>query len=141
MIEFQEEALIDILDELKPLLTEHWEEIALYKDKIKLSPDYERYLMADDVGVLHILTARDDEKLIGYFISFVQPHVHYMDNTFAINDVLFIHPSYRKGSVGYKLFKHAEKSLKAIGVDVIMIHAKVKRDFKPLMDKLGYDRT
>jgi len=140
MITYQEESAQDCLEEIKPLIEMHWEEIALYKDKIKLNPDFDKYLLLDSMGMLHILTARDDDKLIGYFISFIQPSMHYKESVFATNDILYIDPTYRKGSVGYKLFKKAEKSLKEIGVDVIIIHAKVNNDFKPLMDKLGYER-
>jgi len=141
MITFQEEPLVDCLEEMKPLLSEHWDEIALHKDKIKLNPDYDKYLLLDSLGMLHVVTARDGDLLVGYFISFLQPHMHYKDHTFAMNDILYIHPEYRKGSAGYKLFKYAEKSLKEIGVHVLMIHAKVKNDFKPLMDKLGFNRV
>lgn len=141
MITFQEEYLVDCLDEMKPLFETHWDEIALHKDKIVLNPDYSKYLILDEAGMLHVLTARDEGKIIGYFISFIDHHVHYKDHVFAINDILFIHPDYRKGSVGYKLFKSAEASLKEIGVSVLMIHAKVQHDFKPLMDKLGFDRV
>jgi len=140
MITYQEESAQDCLEEIKPLIEMHWEEIAVYKDKIKLNPDFDKYLLLDSMGMLHILTARDDDKLIGYFISFIQPNMHYKDSLFATNDILYIDPVYRKGSVGYKLFKKAEDSLKGIGVDVIIIHSKVNNDFKPLMDKLGYER-
>jgi len=140
MITYQEESAKDCLEEIKPLIEMHWEEIALYKDKIKLDPDFDKYLLLDSMGMLHILTVRDDAKLIGYFISFIQPNMHYKESVFATNDILYVDPAYRKGSVGYKLFKKAEKSLKEIGVDVIVIHSKVNNDFKPLMDKLGYER-
>lgn len=141
MITFQEESLVDCLEEMKPLFENHWDEIALHKDKIKLNPDYDKYLLMDKLGMLHVMTARDDGKIVGYFISFIQPHMHYKDTVFAMNDILFIHPDYRKGSIGFKLFKKAEESLKGIGVDVVLIHAKVKNDFKPLMDKLGFNRA
>ena len=141
MITYQEEYLIDCLDEMKPLLEEHWEEIALYKDKVKLDPDYDKYLLLDSLGLLHVLTVRDDAVLVGYFISFIQPHMHYKECTTAVNDILFIHPSYRKGSIGYKLFKKAEQALIELGVDVMIISSKVKNDFKPLMDKLEFNRV
>jgi GNAT superfamily N-acetyltransferase len=140
MITYQEESVQDCLEEIKPLIEAHWEEIAIHKDRIKLNPDFDKYLLLDSLGMLHILTARDDEELVGYFISFIQPNMHYKDEMFAINDILYIKPEHRKGTVGYRLFKKAEASLKEIGVSVIIIHAKVKNDFKPLMDKLDYER-
>ena len=141
MITYEVEEVANVLDEVKPLLEKHWNEIALHKDNIALKPDYDKYLLLDKMNMLQLVTARDDGKLIGYFVSFIQPHMHYKDNLFAMNDILYIDPEYRKGSVGYKLFKHAEKFLKEVGVDVIMIHSKVKNDFKPLMDRLGFERV
>lgn len=140
MITYQEESAQDCLEEIKPIIKLHWEEIALHKDKIKLNPDFDKYLLLDSLGMLHILTARDEGELVGYFISFIQPNMHYKAELFAINDILYIKPEHRKGTVGYRLFKNAEASLKEIGVDVIVVHTKVNNDFKPLMDKLEYER-
>jgi len=140
MITYQEEKLEACLEEMKPLLEEHWEEIALHKEYVKLNPDYDKYLLLDSLDLLHVLTARESGVLIGYFISFIQPHMHYKQCKVAANDILFVSKKYRKGSVGYKLFKKAEQSLKELGVDIIIIAAKVKNDFKPLMDKLGFER-
>jgi len=141
MITYQEEELKDCVEEMKPLVKRHWEEISLYKDKIKLNPDYDKYLLLASLDMLHVFTARDNGDLIGYFVSFIQPHIHYKDNMFAVNDALFIAPEHRKGSLGYKLFKNAEIALKEMGIHVMLIHSKVHQDFKPLMDKLGFDRV
>lgn len=139
MITYQEEALADCLEEMKPLLESHWEEIAIHKEVVKLDPDYDKYLLLDNMGMLHVLTVRDEGVLIGYFISFIQPHMHYKSTIYAVNDILYLDKEYRKGLTGYKMFKRAEELLTEIGVDVIVIHSKVNKDFKSLMDKLGFN--
>ena len=138
MITYETSALGPILEELKPILHLHYEEVAENKDKISLNPDYDKYLAMDAAGILHTVLARDGEKIIGYFICFVTPHIHYKDHLFASNDILFIHPDYRKGRAGIGLFKFAEQDLKAKGVSVLIIHMKVKHPFDPLCIKLGY---
>ena len=138
-VEYKVELLEDCLEEIKPLLEDHYKEVAMYQDKIKLSPSYDRYLELEALGIIHTVTARDGENLIGYFISFIQPHMHYQENKYAVNDILFIEESYRNAEVGLGLFKFAEESLKEEGVSVVVIHMKTAVPFDSLCKGLGYD--
>ena len=133
------ETLDECLTEMKPLLEKHWEEIALHKDKIELSPDYDKYYQIEDNGCLHIVTARKGGLLIGYFISFVNHHPHYQEHSFAVNDILFVDPAYRKSSVGGLMFKYAEDRLQEMGVSVVMIAMKTHSPFDELCLALGYN--
>lgn len=139
MIEFQEEQLIDCLEEMKPLLEAHWLEVAKYQDKIAFSPDYDRYFLLENQGMLHIATARDDGKLVGYYISIVAPSLHYSQDLFAVNDVLFLDPEYRSKDTGYQMFKFAEKCLKVLGVSVMTIHMKTDLPFDSLCEARGFE--
>jgi len=138
MITYSVEKLSDIFDELKPLLQCHYEEIARHKDVIKLNPDYDKYKVMDNAGYLHTVTARDGGKLIGYFVSFVMPHLHYKDCIMSVNDVLFIEKNYRKGFVAMRMFKFAERTLKERGVLKIHINMKIAHDFGILLERIGY---
>ena len=138
MIIFAEESAYDLIDEIKPLIAEHWEEIARNKDAIKLNPDFSAYKALQELGVLHIATARDDGELIGYSISIITPNLHYQDHLFAVNDILFIKKSYRKGRVGLKLFKYMEECYRKRNVSVVHIHSKCAHDFAGLMEYLNY---
>lgn len=140
MITYQVEFLSMCLDELKPLLTLHWEEVALNKDKIKLNPDYDAYLQMEKQGMCHTVVVRDDDKVVGYFICFIVNHMHYKDHKWALNDILFIHPDYRGGKIAYKMFKFAEEKLKALGVSVIQLHMKTDFPFEPLAKACGYNK-
>jgi hypothetical protein len=57
-IYFQRERSVDLWPEITPLLEQHWQEIAHYKD-IPLDPDVERYNAMDEQGLLRCFTARD----------------------------------------------------------------------------------
>lgn len=138
---YQEEKLGQCLKEMKPLLEKHWEEIAVNKERIKLNPDYEKYFQLEELGILHIVTARMEGVLIGYFISMITPHIHYKDHAFAMNDILFISPEHRRGRVGIRLFQKAEGFLRGLGVSVIMIGTKTHMPFDPLCKMLGYSNT
>jgi len=140
-IVYQVERVTDILDEIKPLLEAHWQEIALYKDQFPLNPDYNQYKLLDQAGVVHVVTARNDGDLIGYYISFIMPHLHYQDCIVAMNDVLFIKSEYRKGRAGMKMIAFAEQELKKLGVHRMMIHVNTQHDFSPLLTRMGFTET
>lgn len=138
VVTFQVERVTDILDEVKPLLEAHWREIALYQDQFPLNPDYEKYLALDRAGVVHIVTARTAGELIGYYISFIMPHLHYRDCIVAMNDILFLKSEYRRGRTGMQMIAFAEEDLKRIGVNRMTIHVKTAHDFSPALLRMGF---
>ena len=139
MPNFQQEFLTSVVEDAKELLERHWEEIAVNKDKIKLNPHWEAYVDLEDKGQLRIFTARENGKLIGYFVVIIGVNLHYKDHVFAVNDILYLHSSWRKGLTGVKLIKFAEKCLKLEGVSVMSINTKTHRPFDSLMSYLKYD--
>lgn len=139
MPNFQQEFLTSVVEDAKELLERHWEEIAVNKDKIKLNPHWEAYVDLEDSGQLRIFTARENGQLIGYFVVIVGVNLHYKDHVFAVNDILYLHPSWRKGLTGVKLIKFAEKCLKLEGVSVLNINTKTHRPFDSLMSYMKYD--
>jgi len=138
MVEFKEEGYEDVINEILPLLEGHWQEIALNQDTIKLNPDYEQYKVLFRVGAMRMVTAREEGKLVGYCICLIRPHIHYKDSLTATNDIFYIHPDYRKGMTGVKLFKAVETIMKSYGVQRIMMMTKKHKDVGPIFERLGY---
>ena len=138
MIRYQQEFLADCWDDAQELIQLHWEEIALNKDFIALNPDIAAYENAEMEGVLRIFTARDDGRLVGYFAVLVTHSLHYMDHTFAHNDVIFIRQDYRKGWTASNLIRFSEQCLTQDGVSVLFINTKVHKPFDILLRRLGY---
>jgi hypothetical protein len=149
MIAFATESVSQVLDEIEPLLHDHWEEVAVYKDKIPLAPDYDAYRRLEADGKLLICTARDDGKLVGYSISFVHRGVHYSKNIIATNDLVYIDPENRQDSmesierdlVFDDLIDYAEEKLKARGVSVIVLRIKVSKNWSARAEQHGYPRV
>jgi len=137
-ISYQVEKLDDVYHGIQALLSLHWEEIAVLKDVIKLNPSYEIYRMLEDSGKLYILTVRDDGLLVGYFISIITKNPHYMDEVWAMNDIMYLHPKHRKALIGYTMIRKAEEGLKALGATVTTVHVKIEHPLDALMKKLGY---
>lgn len=137
-MEYRTFKMKDEYETMKDIVIEHYEEIAHNKDKIKLSPDWERYFQLDDAGMLLCCGAYDGDKLVGYYISFIMAHLHYSEDYFAVCDVVFILPEYRKGTAGIKLFKFHEEQCEELGISVMTMHVKTDNDFSPLMEKLEW---
>lgn len=139
-ITFQEEVLSeDLITEMEPLLKDHYEEIAMYRDKIKLAPDYDRYFLLQEKGFLSIITVRDEGELIGYCVTFITPHLHYSEDLYASNDVILLSKPYRKGMLAVRLFKFLEAKMKERGASILTMHMKTSSPFDTLMERRGWD--
>lgn len=138
-ITYQTEALRDCLPEMQAfLLQAHWEELALEKDKIPLSPNYDEYLRLDDAHVLIVVTVRDAGVMIGYFLGFVAPHLHYSTCLTCTMDIFYIVKDYRQHGVGMGLFKYTEFVLKKMGVKKWVVGSKLHKDATFLFEKLDF---
>ena len=142
MITFQVEKWASYYPDAEPLMPQHWREMAMDQDRIKLSLDVPKYEQMEHNGVLHILTARDDGMLVGYYLAFIFPHFHYADaGLMAFTDIYWLKPEYRKGPTGALLFIEAERSLKARGVTKAYNSCKIHQDHTALFERLGWIPT
>ena len=120
------------------LLEEHWREVALYQDEIKLAPDFERYESLYAAGKLIIVTARLAEVLIGYSIFILHNHIHYKNCLVASQDVLFVTGTQRKTGAGIRLIRGSEDVLRKLGVNRITHHCKQINNLQEILTALGY---
>lgn len=137
-ITYQQEFVVKVLREIKPLLVEHWKEVALNQDTIALNPDWDAYLDLEEKGLLKVFTAREEGILVGYFVAICRNHIHYKDHLFAYNDVVYLKPEYRSTGVGPSLITFAENCLKDDGVSVLVVNTKRHKPFDSLLDRLGF---
>lgn len=120
------ESYAEIVEDIKPLLVEHWEEIAVNHDAIPLGPDFDFYKRLNEAGSLIFYAARQEDKLVGYGIYYLTPsHPHYKTSFWAVSDIVFIHPDYRNAGFAKGLFSFIERDLIHRGVNVIMTGTKV----------------
>lgn len=139
MITFQEEHYSNFFtNEFMELYKIHWKEIGSFdKQKIKLSPDWDKYRMMGKQNNLITYTIRDNEVLIGYNIFIITNHHHYKNTIIAENDILYLKLEYRKGFTGYKFIKYCIKDLKN-KVGVIMLSMKASYSFEGMAKRLGF---
>ena len=138
-MQFALENLVSVRREIEPLLKEHYDEIALNKDKIKLNPDWASYARLDNLNALRVYTARKDKVLQGYFVVIVSKSLHYQDHLFANNDVIFLNKTARKGATGLKLIKFASDSLKAEGITKLHVNTKNHQPFGVILERQGFE--
>lgn len=141
MITYQVESFTENLEELKLLLPGHYQELALDKDKVPLSPQYDIYTKREALGELIFVTARDRGELVGYFIGFIAPGLHYSTCLTCIMDIFYIHPDHRGSNAGFEMFEFVEKNLLKCGVDRWFVGSKVHLDASWLFERLGFDRV
>ena len=138
---FHMETIMDVKDEVEPLLELHWEEIALNKDSIPLNPAWDRYLELEKVGVAGTYTCRYQGELVGYLVVFADKHLHYQDHIFANNDVLYLKPEHRTIGVGAAFISFVVDHLKELGASVFHINTKAHQSFAPLLENLGFEEV
>ena len=140
MIVYKEEQLKDFILEFAELLKPHMSEISVTeKLGFEFKPDYIKYVKLQELGVLVVITCRDDEKLIGYSVFGISQHIRYTDCKLAKEDLYYIAPEYRGKGLGKRLFIETEEVLKKHGVNQIILTTKVYSDNSHILGKLGYD--
>ncbi len=138
MITYQEEKMVDIVEEVKPLLETHWQELANHKDTRPLDPDYDGYIRLNDADMVRIFTARVDGVLIGYICYAIANNLHYKDWKYAVCDVYYVSPKYRNNKIGADMFILAEAWLRGMGIQSTTAHVKVSHPHDELFEYLGY---
>lgn len=128
MITAQVEPLTPVLDELKVMFPDHWEELALNKDKVPLDPQYNIYLARDAAGEVLFVTLRQDGEIVGYFVGFVAPGLHYKTCLTLTMDIFWTRHDIRGGTAGLRLFRAVEKEAKRRGVDRLFYGSKLMKD-------------
>lgn len=135
---FAIENIDSIKDEIMNLARIHQEttEWEHHKDN-ELDPDWERYALLENNNSLMIFTAREDKKLIGYNIFFINTSLHYKKEFNAVQNLIFIHPE--KRGFGKYFIYYSDGKLKEIGVKKIFYILKAANDWsEKLLKPLGY---
>lgn len=123
---------------MRLLWPEHWKELARDQDSIQLGCDEAKYEQGEAMGCLHIVTARADGELVGYYYGMLMHHLHYRDaGLMCYSDVYFLKPEFRKGLNGVNFLRFIESSLKERGARKLYISTKAHQDHGRLFEHLG----
>ena len=137
LLQFQREHISETWDEASALIQAHHEEVgALSREEFQ--PDREKYEAFENVGAVHLFTARARGELAGYSIFTVIPsHRYYPRLSFAEQDILYLAPKYR-GLEAMRFIRWVDVQLQAQGIQVAIRHVSVRKDYGPLLERLDY---
>jgi GNAT superfamily N-acetyltransferase len=123
----QVEPYADTLPELLPHYTAHWQEVALDTERphAALAPQFGAYEARDAAGEVVLVTLRDLGRLVGYFLAFVGPGLHYRNCLTAQMDIIYVAPSSRGRFGGLRLIRTMMAELRRRGVDRFFAGEKV----------------
>ena len=138
MITAHVESFEENLEYLKPLLPIHYKELALNQDKVPLSPQFDKYVATEKQGGLIFVTLRSAGQMVGYFIGFIAPGLHYSTCLTCQMDIFYVLPKHRGSGTGFQLFKFVEQQLKKRGVQRMFVGSKMHKDASWLFEKLNY---
>lgn len=138
MITSHVESFAEMLPQLKELFPLHYDELALNKDKVPLDPQYEVYLARERAGELLLMTLREKGQIVGYFIGFIAPGLHYQTCLTLTMDIFFVHPDVRGRWGGVRLFKAVEDEARRRGVQRMFVGSKLHKDASRLFEALKY---
>ncbi len=129
------------MSELPELFYAHWVELESHLAECPIDVDWERYLKAENLGKLHILTVRDNVVLIGYFFCYVDTSAQSRLVKRAVSDLLYLKPEYRRklSGIGIKLIKHAEQMARDLGAKKLYILGKANASLKVILGRLQYN--
>lgn len=141
MTSFTVEKFADVFEELYPMFLKHKDEVAPYSF-FELNINEAFYNKLEGLGNLLTVVAREDNgDAVGYVIYIVSESPHYMDEIYAVMDVIFVEDSHRHTGLASDLVSYAEDLLvKDYGVTMTTIHMKVFKAFEGLATSLGYDK-
>ena len=128
----------EMLAKASVLFEEHYEEIARNKEVMKLKPDEKAYRNLEEANQIFILSAWQDDVLIGYSVNFVLNHPHYADLLLAQNDLLYIKKEMRGSRAGLRLIKETETHATSLGCKLMLWHAKENTTLSALLPRIKY---
>ena len=137
MITCHVESFEQQLEELQVLLPLHYRELALNQDKVPLQPQYHVYIERERAGGLLFVTLRDAGQLVGYFIGFIAPGLHYSTCLTCTMDIFYVRQDKREGSAGVRMFRFVEAELRRRGVHRWFMGSKIQADASPLFKRIG----
>ncbi len=135
------ENLTEHLEEMKPFFPMHREELALNQKQVPLDPQYDIYLDRDAHVQVLLVTLRKAGEMVGYFVGFIAPALHYKTCLTLTMDIFYVLPEHRGDGGGFVLFKEVEREAKRRGVERMFVGSKCHKDASWLFEKLGYEEV
>lgn len=139
MLHFGIEPVERCWNEVMELAHQHWAGTKSYRRHEPFNPSYARYLSCNQSGFFQLFTARDGERLAGYFGVYITESMH-SQLRMATEDTFFLRPDYRGGRNALRFLRFIEKQCAEWGVKEIMFSCEADNEsgIKGLLALLDY---
>lgn len=128
----------DFWAEAEPLLRAHSAEVNAYPGVLGFDIDHDRYRFAERSKTLHLLTAHDRGKLVGYFALSVGRHSQDKSILIGIGDALYAHPDYRRMHLGTDLIRRGIDCMREVGVNIMTMRDRLDRGNGDYLKRFGF---
>ena len=128
-------------EEAEELMKLDWNEIDHPAKGTEFLIDWVTYQKLEDMGGLKVFTARSGKALVGYFSVAISPSLNSKSVVNVVSDAFYLHPEYRKGFAGVKLFKFVEKCLKEDGLNNLVVTSTEAYPIDNFLTRLGYSKA
>jgi hypothetical protein len=123
----------DVLDELRELHQQNWDEIEVKYLGAKMDPDYDLLDQAERRDRAVLFTMRNiDGELIGNSLFFIGPSLHVQGERVANEDTFFITKEYRDKKLALSFLSYIRTALKSMEIDRVTMTDKSPVGGKPL---------
>lgn len=113
-MKFQRERWRSVYREMLSLLQMANDELEPFADSMPLDMDIEAYAHLEEIGVLHVLTARFNGYLVGHHLLLISEDLRRKGVKQALTDTIYMHAEYRRS--GFRQF--SENYLTNLGVQI-----------------------
>jgi L-amino acid N-acyltransferase YncA len=137
-MDFAREYLGKCVQEARPLLEAHHEELTPRKDLRKLNPQWMEYAALEAMNRYAVFTAREDGRLVGYAGFHIIRHLHDRDFTLAQNDVFYLLPEHRRGVTALRYLRYCTDQCKVLPVHQVVFFCSKGNNLAPILHRIGY---
>lgn len=127
--------VINYLDNLSTTMTEETDLGHSYTPDV----DHEQFIIIEESGMLHVVTAREGDEIVGFHISSVQNDIFFKTVKTAFVMFYYLEKEHRGNGNGLKLFEFADNEFKKDGAVRAVMSRKTHINNEKLFTKLGYN--
>lgn len=138
-MDVQEEHIGDVWKELDALVMDYYARDPVALDGMPPHEfDWPLYIQLNNTTATRLFTARDGNKLLGFVVYHVFPHMHHVGLLTASCDMISVALDARGQGVGGQLMEHAEHVFRQAGVRFVVHMHRMCYKVPPLFAKHGY---
>lgn len=136
---FAIESVATAWPEVYDLAVQHWAGTSTYRRHEPFNPSRERYEQYNQSGFFRLLTARKENRLVGYFGLYLTQSMH-SQLTMVTEDTFFLHPDHRGGRNALRFLQFIEQLCRQWQVHEIMFSCEIDNEsgIKELLAHLDY---